>query len=127
MKKKIIKILLGCLLLIIYLILGKKFNIFIKCPIHEIFHVYCPGCGLTRMLLSLLKLDFYQAFRYNPLLFILLPFAIFLFIENIYSEYKKKKSIFKRIPNYIWYILIMILLTYGVVRNFFPYLSPTNI
>ncbi len=127
MKKKILKISIGCLVLVLYLLLGKKFNIFIKCPIHEIFHVYCPGCGLTRMLLAILKLDFYQAFRYNQLLFILMPFALLLLFENIYSEYKNKKSIYKKIPNYIWYSLIVILLLYAVLRNIFSFLAPITI
>ena len=125
MKKKLLKIVILLAVLVTYLIVGKKFNIFIKCPIHEIFHVYCPGCGLTRMLLAFLKLDFYQAFRYNPLLFILTPLAILLLIEQLYSDYKKKKSIYHKIPNYVWYILIALLLIYAILRNIYPCLAPT--
>lgn len=127
MKKKILKVIILILILIAYLILGKIFNIYLRCPIHEIFHVYCPGCGLTRMLLSILKLDFYQAFRYNPLLFIMLPFSLLLLFENIYSESKNKKSMYKKIPNCIWYTIIVLLLIYGVLRNIYPFLAPTII
>lgn len=31
----------------------------------------CPGCGTTRMFLSMFKLDFVRAFQYNPASFIL--------------------------------------------------------
>ena len=125
MKNKLKQTIILILILVTYLILGKIFHIYLKCPIHEIFHVYCPGCGLTRMLSSILKLDFYQAFRYNPLLFIMLPFSLLLLIEDVYSELKNKKSIYKRIPNCIWYIIIVILLIYAVLRNIYPYLAPT--
>lgn len=125
MKNRLKKILVLILVLIAYLVLGKIFHVYLKCPIYEIFHVYCPGCGLTRMLSSILKLDFYQAFRYNPLLFIMLPFSLILLIEDIYSELKKKKSIYRKIPNYIWYIIIVILLAYAILRNIYPVLAPT--
>ena len=42
---------------------------------------YCPGCGVTRLIFSLLQFDFYQAFRYNPLIFII------LFISPVYVVY----------------------------------------
>ena len=127
MKKRLLKIFIFILVLISYLIIGKKFNIYLRCPIHEIFHVYCPGCGLTRMLLSMLKLDFYQAFRYNPVVCIMTPFIILLYIEKVYSEYKNKKSIVKKIPNWVWYIILVLMLIYGVLRNIIPYLAPTVI
>lgn len=31
----------------------------------------CPGCGITRMFFSMLRLDFTAAFRYNPVMFVL--------------------------------------------------------
>lgn len=46
--------------------------------------LYCPGCGGTRMVQSILKLDFYQAFRYNPLVFVLLALIA---IWDIYNNY----------------------------------------
>ena len=32
------------------------------CPILKYFHIYCPACGITRMFLSVLNLEFYQAY-----------------------------------------------------------------
>ncbi len=76
------------------------------------------------MLISIVKLDFKQAFHYNQLLFILLPFGLFLFIESIISDIKNKTLLYKKINNIVWYILIAILLIYGVLRNIFPVLAP---
>lgn len=126
MKKKIIICISLLILLITYLYLGNKFHIYLDCPIKKTIGLYCPGCGITRMLLSILQLDFYQAFRYNPLLFICLPFFIFFLIEGIIS---KKEPLYNKIPTKIWVIIIAILIIYGILRNipFFDFLAPTLI
>ena len=126
-KKRIIKYLSLIFLLLIYLLISKKFHLYIPCYIHEITGLYCPGCGITRMLISILNLDFYKAFRYNPFLFILSPFVIFLYIENIYAIIKNKTPLYKKIDNRIWIILIIALLIYGIVRNIYLPLAPTKI
>src|SRR5690554_3644064 len=54
----------------------------VPCIFHELTGLYCPGCGITRTVLSLLSLDFHQAFRFNPLLVFLLPLYIAYSITN---------------------------------------------
>lgn len=127
--KKIYKVFLFIFLGISYLVLGKMFDFYIPCPFHFITHLYCPGCGITRMLFSILKGEFYQAFRYNPLLFTFFPGMVVLFIDYIISTFKKKRSILTKIPNSVWYVLIVILIVFGILRNipYFDYLRPTNI
>ena len=39
---------------------------FVKCTFAELFHIPCPGCGMTRSVLALLHFDFRGVFRYNP-------------------------------------------------------------
>lgn len=39
----------------------------IGCPIKFISGLCCPGCGMTRAVISAIKLDFKQAFYYHPL------------------------------------------------------------
>lgn len=51
------------------------------CPLRILFGVPCPGCGMTRAMLSLLRLDFVSAVRLHPLspvfLLLLLLFPVF--------------------------------------------------
>lgn len=47
----------------------KHFNI--SCFFRHFFGIICPGCGMTRAVLSVFRLDFAAAFRYNPLVFAL--------------------------------------------------------
>lgn len=98
-----------------------------KCPWRQSLHIYCAGCGGTRMLKSILKLDFYQAFRYNPLLFTLLLISI---IYLIYITVNKllKKEYYKFKANHL-YILLFLTITFMILRNIelFSYLKPTVI
>lgn len=122
-KKEMKLILLLISFLIIFLFLNKVFNFTIPCLFHEITNLYCPGCGITRMFLSLFKLDFYQAFRYNPLVFILLILSI------VYFLVKKIGKLNFKFPNYIYYYLLVIVIIYGILRNIplFSFLAPTTL
>ena len=122
-KKEMKLILLLISFLIIFSFLNKVFNFTIPCLFHEITNLYCPGCGITRMFLALFKLDFYQAFRYNPLVFILLILSI------VYFLVKKIGKLNFKLPNYIYYYLLFIVIIYGILRNIplFSFLAPTEL
>ena len=76
------------------------------------------------MLYSLITGEIKKAFRYNQLLFISLPIFIFLFIEYIYSKITNKTPIIKKIPDIVYYIYIVILIIFMILRNIFPFLAP---
>lgn len=41
------------------------------CPVHRLTGLPCPGCGMSRALFCLVKLDFAGAWYYHPLVFFL--------------------------------------------------------
>ena len=126
-KRKYIYILL---LLIICIFIFLINNIKIPCMVNSIFGIYCPGCGITRMFISIVKLDFYQAFRYNPMVFLLLPFFIFYGILEVTPIIYKKDNILNNTKfKFIWIILIVIVILFGILRNIemFNFLAPTKI
>ena len=123
MKKNFIVILLS----IILLILLDNDILYIPCIFHFLTNLYCPGCGITRMFLSIFRLNFYQAFRYNQLIFIVLPFIVFILVNYIYSLKYKKIPLIKKIPEFVWYIFIVVFILFGIIRNIFPYFAPTKI
>lgn len=124
-KMKLILILIS--FLIIYFILNELLDVGIPCLFYEITGYYCPGCGITRLLFSLLKLDFYQAFRYNPLIFILIIITVIYWLVKFIL--KKFMNISIEIPNYVYYILLIIVIIFGILRNIpmFDFLSPTEL
>lgn len=91
------------------------------------YGIECAGCGATRMLKSILKLEFYQAFRYNPLVFIILILGIIYAIYIFICIILKKKYV---LPNKKALIaLAIIVVIYMVLRNIelFSFLKPTEI
>jgi len=133
-KNKIIRLIFIGLFLVIMgywvLYLNTTYGIGLICVFNKITGLYCSGCGMTRALLSILRLDFYQAFRYNAFSIIILPIIGLYIIGSIYSWiFGKTNFMYKKIPEIIWIIFIVALLLYGVLRNIpqFSYLAPTNI
>lgn len=53
----------------------------ITCLFQHILHIPCPGCGMTRAFLSLLRLDFAAAWHYNPLIFCMPYVFIYIFFD----------------------------------------------
>ena len=108
---------------VLYLAFVLKYKIGIPCIFHELTGLYCPGCGSSRAIVSLIEFNPYQAFRYNMLVTTLIPFVIIYFFYK-YILYGKKK-----IPNYIFYLLLIITIIFSILRNipFFYYLAPTKL
>lgn len=81
----------------------------IPCLFREVTGHYCPGCGMTRACLALLELDPGQAFRYNPLLFILAP----MFAAYAWTNRKRMK----RTGAVIMGMMLVITVGFGIMRN----------
>ena len=96
-----------------------------KCIYRRLFNFYCAGCGTTRMIKAIFHFKFYQAFRYNPVMFILMItgilYAIYLIIY--YIKYGKLKLLSIKII----IIIIVILFIYSLLRNipYFYFFRPT--
>lgn len=114
--------------IIIFLLILCGFTLFgIGCPVNLLFGLYCPGCGITRMIISIINLDFYQAFRYNSLAFIYLcGYLLYMFVYWIVKHKYDKKI---KCPNWVLYILIIFAIIYGILRNtsMFDWLAPVTI
>ena len=93
------------------------------CPIKTITGLDCPGCGITRMFVALFHGNIYQAFRYNPLIFIELPIIFILIIL-----YKLKKE-YRKAINIVFIVLLIVTIVYGILRNIpmFYFLAPTEV
>ena len=55
------------------------------CPSMVFIGLPCPGCGLTRAALSLMRFDFQKALYFNPMIFFALPLIalyVFMYLKN---------------------------------------------
>lgn len=90
----------------------------IPCMFYEITGLQCPGCGVSRMLIAISHGEFARAFSYNQVLFVLLPVlaADLFWCIYLYIRYGRVKS---RIHSAGAWVILVILLIFGIVRNIF--------
>ena len=88
-----------------------------KCPLLMATGLKCPGCGSQRMLHALLHGDIAAAWRFNALLFLLVPFLIAL---GVASAGRKRWPAFYRRINSIPVIVAVtaVIIGWFVLRNF---------
>ena len=79
--------LIGCLAL--YCLLAFLFKI--PCPIRKITGISCPGCGMSRAMLSFVTLDFSKAAYYHPLVFFVIPTVISFVVFHEHNMCKAKR------------------------------------
>ena len=129
LKQQLLALGLAVAVCVIYLFFGDMLGVYVPCIFRKITHLYCPGCGITRMLAAILTGDFYQALRYNPLICILLPLAIVYLVDYLINQARGRKSLLVRTPNWVWILMIVALVIYGIMRNlsWFEYLAPTEV
>ncbi len=110
-----------CLILTLFLgfLLSNHIHVKLPCLFNLITGLKCPGCGITRMFISLLGFNFFSAFNHNPGIFIILPFLIFIFF-NICATYVNSGEIdINKKYNHLIYALIMYLVSYFIIRNIY--------
>lgn len=115
------------LFLLIYKRINNTYHIGIPCIFHRITKLYCPGCGMTRAIFALLNLNLKQAVRNNILVVLVMPFIVIYIINYAYiwiNNLKKDPS--KIFPKWLWYILLIITISFGIIRNikYFYWLNP---
>jgi len=97
------------------------------CPTKYFLGLDCPGCGLMRATHDLVTGNISGALDHNILIVVLAPLAIILWLrwfarswrgtspEVTYAEFKRRNT---------WLMISMVvLIVFGVVRNFVPYLG----
>ena len=101
---------------ILYFVFTTVTKIGIPCPFRLITGFQCPGCGISRMLISLVKLDFVSAFQYNPFILLTLPILCFIVFYSDYLYIRKGDGSLGK-----WNILLIFelvgLLVFAVLRN----------
>lgn len=129
MRKRIIKLAVLFITIIISTLIGLYILDIIKftCILRKLFNIYCVGCGTTRMIKALINLEIYQAFRYNPFMFILGVILIPYILYNIYLYIKKGKIVLPSLKIIIFIFILSFI--YMILRNIpgFEYLLPIKL
>ena len=83
-------ILIGVISSILYL-----FNIRI-CPFYNIFGIPCPGCGLTRAVIEIFKLNFKRALEYNFLSYVILLLGLIYIVAFLFRKSDKLNAFIEK-------------------------------
>lgn len=88
------------------------------CLVHDLFHIYCFGCGGTRALFALLRGELLQSLYYNPAvllgIFLILHYEIGVCVTLI------KKNGKRYYCNNLTLVILLavVVIFYGVIRNY---------
>jgi hypothetical protein len=98
------------------------------CLFHELTHLHCPGCGMTRALHQLMHGQILQALRCNALFTLFVPVVAVILLWRGQAK-KKNPSVSPLVWKPVWTMLLLgTVLVFGVVRNIpskpFTWLAP---
>lgn len=130
MKKRLLKSLLTAG---IVLAAGLGYYAFIKltglgipCFFNLITGLHCPGCGVSRMCIALLQLDFATAFQSNAYLMVIVPVLLALGAGKWAQYLKNGRTVTGRWETPFYIVLLAGALIFGLLRNLpaFSFLAP---
>jgi hypothetical protein len=98
-----------------------QYSFYPRCPIHELLHLQCPGCGATRSIAAMLRGDFAEAMKLNGLVTLLLPFAAAYGILCYTRLLQRKPLCWPQPPSVILYTALSVATLFTMIRNLPPY------
>ena len=90
----------------------------IPCILHQLTGLDCPGCGMTRAVLALARLDIAAAFGYNAIWPIILGYLLWIGL-GVSVAYVKRGEVFC-LPGKtrMHAVVLAVIVIYGTLRNF---------
>ena len=98
-----------------------QYSIYPRCPIHEMFHLQCPGCGATRAIAAILRGHVIEAMNLNALITLLLPFAATYGILCYCRLLQRKPFRWPQPPPAATYAALTLATIFTVIRNLPPH------
>jgi Protein of unknown function (DUF2752) len=98
-----------------------QYSFYPRCPIHEMFHLQCPGCGATRALAALLRRQLIEAMNLNALITLLLPVPATYGILCYRRLLQRKPFRWPQPPPAAAYTALTLAAIFTVIRNLPPH------
>lgn len=88
------------------------------CPFEALTGIPCPGCGMTRAMLSLIKGDVGNAAAYNPFCF----FIVFMVVASVLPSrwLAKTPPAVKKLLPYFYISVLVIVIAFWVLDRLLP-------
>ncbi len=107
-----------------YLYFHDPYQYPLPCMFYFLTGLYCPGCGAGRASYALLHGHILDAFCYNPLMTLLLPFiGLYVVVRGMDWIITGKNHVDRRISVKLLAAVLILILVYGALRNIpvFPF------
>jgi hypothetical protein len=95
----------------------EQYSFYPGCPIHELLHLQCPGCGATRALAAMLHGHLAEAMNLNALVTLLLPFVAAYGILGYRRLLQGKAVRWPQPPTAITYAGFTLAAVFTLIRN----------
>lgn len=87
------------------------------CSVLQNLHIYCPGCGFTRAVRALLRLDIISSLRYNASVLVAVLVILYYEWRFFLSALRADFGVFKKSKVYPAILLAVSILVVFAVRN----------
>lgn len=102
---------------LLYALWVDRTGLALPCPVRTASGLLCPGCGMTRLCLALLRMDLAGAWQANPALLLMLP-GFGLLAGRLAVRYiREGKAMPQGWETVLLWVLLAMLVVWGVVRN----------
>lgn len=118
LKKLLISLVLLVCIGLFYAFVLIPMGISIPCPIRMRTGFLCPGCGVTRVCLGILQLQFSWAYAANPFLIWISPFLLYLCVKSSFLYVKEGTAVFGKFDNRLSLLIFILSVIWTIYRNF---------
>ncbi len=94
------------------------------CPWYYITNTYCPGCGTLRGISGIINGDILALVKYNILATVFLPILLYKYISLMCESIISYRLPIVCPSKNETMLLVLVILLYGVFRNFLNILAP---
>ncbi len=111
---------------ITYYLFVKIAHLGIPCIFNLITGLHCPGCGISRMFISLASFNFKAAFQYNAFVMVIGPIAAFFVLRHYIIYILKGNQKSDKLETVLLIIALILAIAFGILRNIptFSFLAP---
>ena len=89
----------------------------VPCPFRTVTGWLCPGCGVTRLCLALLRWDWAAAWDANPVLLLTLPVLAVLGVRMAARYVREGAAAGPKWENAVLWTMTALLVVWGAARN----------
>ena len=101
-----------------YAVWVRRTGLAIPCLFYAVTGRLCPGCGVTKLCLALLRWDWAGAWDANPVLLLMLPVLAALGVRLAVRYIREDNSTGPKWENALLWVMTALLVVWGAARNF---------